>query len=103
MGGGSGRQLTIDYVAKIIPAALKAGLVFQTMPQVQPGLQAATGKITPSCGTGLTFILVKAIYAWPNAALRATFIYALVAVIAVRAWLNAALALWRRWRVRRVR
>ena len=99
-GGGSGRQLTIDYVAKLIPAAIKAGYVFQTMPQVQPWMQAATGKVTPSVWDRIDLVLVKAIYAWPNAALRAAFVYALVAVVALGV-LNAALALWRRWRVRR--
>ena len=53
-GGGSGRQATIDYVARLIPAARKAGYVFQTMPQVQPWMQAATGKITPSVWIGST-------------------------------------------------
>ena len=80
-GGGSGRQATIDYVARLIPAARKAGYVFQTMPQVQPWMQAATGKITPSVWDRIDLLIVKALYAWPNAALRAMFLYALVAVV----------------------
>jgi len=98
-GGGSGRQATIDYVARLIPAARQAGYVFQTMPQVQPWMQAATGKITPSVWDRIDLLIVKALYAWPNAALRAMFLYALVAVVGLGV-LNAGLALWRRWRSR---
>ena len=99
-GGGSGRQGTIDYVAKLIPAAKKAGYVFQTMPQVQPWMQAASGKAKPSVWDRIDLILVEAAYVWPITALRATFLYAIVAVVGI-GLINACLALWRRHRLRR--
>ena len=101
-GEGSGRQSTIDYVAKLIPAAMKAGYVFQTMPQVQPLTQAASGKVKPSVWDRIDLILVEAAYVWPIAALRATFLYAIVAVVGI-GFINACLALGRRHRVRRPR
>lgn len=99
-GGGAGRQRTIDYVARLIPAARKAGYVFQTMPQVQPWLRAASGKITPSLSDRADLLLVKAVYVWPTVAMRALFLYAIVAVV-LAGIVNAGLALWRRRRTRR--
>jgi cellulose synthase/poly-beta-1,6-N-acetylglucosamine synthase-like glycosyltransferase/peptidoglycan/xylan/chitin deacetylase (PgdA/CDA1 family) len=99
-GGGSGRQRTIDYVASLIPAARQAGYVFQTMPQVQPWMRAASGKVTPSLSDRVDLVLVRAVYVWPGVALRTLFLYAIVAVV-VAGMVNACLAVWRRRRARR--
>ena len=99
-GGGRSRQATVDYLARLIPAALKAGYVFQSMPQVQPWLRAKTGKITPSIWDRIDLALVQAAFAWPNAALRFIFLYAILAVIGL-GLANVCLALWRRRRLRR--
>ena len=39
-GGGAGREMTVDYVRRLIPYAKAHGYTFQTMPQVQPDLAA---------------------------------------------------------------
>jgi peptidoglycan-N-acetylglucosamine deacetylase len=102
-GGGNGRAGTVEYVKRLIPYARANGYTFQTMPQVQPTLQARIGTVTPTIWDRATLAGVQAVYAWPNKAVHALFLFALFAV-AVWGAMNAALAAWhRRRRTRMVR
>ncbi len=96
-GGGAGRQATVDYVQKLIPAAIAAGYKFETMPQVLPALAARTGTVNPTFGDKATLLLVKATWAWPNLLLKSVFLFALISVFGIGS-INVGLALIRRRR-----
>ena len=99
-GGGEGRQLTVDYVRKLIPYAKARGYTFTTMEQVQPWLQARTVEVTPTVWDRATLALVQARYVWSNTWIRLLFLFAIVSVIGV-GLMNGVLAGMRQARRRR--
>jgi biofilm PGA synthesis N-glycosyltransferase PgaC len=100
-GGGSGRQMTVDYVKnKLIPYAKAQGYKFVTMPQVQPWLAERTHQITPSVWDKLTLLAVQWLFAWPNKVILGLFIFAVCSVILI-GLVYALLAAVRQYRRRR--
>jgi len=97
--GGANRMWTVEYVKKLIPYARAHGYVFQTMPQIDPILQAGIYKVQPSAADYITLTVVKALFVWPNSVLRWLFVFAMLAVVLV-GFGYAALA-WVRYRRRR--
>jgi peptidoglycan-N-acetylglucosamine deacetylase len=99
--GGAGRQPTLDFVARLIPYARAHGYVFQTMPQVQPVLAQSVHPVQATVWDRATLVLTRAVYAWPDLAMRMLFGFALISVVFVGAG-NCTLALVRRRRRRRL-
>lgn len=99
-GGGHGRQLTVDYVRKLIPYAKARGYTFQTMAQVQPWLQERTVEVKPTVWDKATLALVQLQYVWPNTWIRLLFYFAIISVLGV-GLLNGVLAGMRQARRRR--
>lgn len=99
-GGGKGRQLTVDYVRKLIPYAKARGYTFHTMPQVQPWLQARTVPVKPTIWDKATLRLVQMRYVWPNVLIRILFLFAVASVLVV-GLMNCVLAGLRQRRRRR--
>lgn len=97
--GGSNRMWTVEYVKKLIPYAKAHGYVFQTMPQIDPILQAGIYRVQPTAPDYVTLMLVKAVFVWPSSLLTALFVFAMLAVVLV-GFGYAALA-WVRNRRRR--
>ena len=100
-GGGTGRQMTVDYVKnELIPYAKSKGYTFQTMPQVQPWLAERTRTITPSVWDRLTLLSVRLFLVWPNTVVFALFVFAVISVVVVGLG-NCLLAGVRQFRRRR--
>ena len=100
-GGGTGRQMTVDYVKnELIPFAKSKGYTFQTMPQVQPWLAERTRTITPSVWDKLTLLSVRFFFVWPNTVVFALFVFAVISVVVVGLG-NCLLAGVRQFRRRR--
>ena len=80
-GGGEGRQLTLDYVRKLIPYARAQGYTFQTMPQVQPWLAERVVAVDPTVWDKAVLGLVRAFVVWPSALVKAMFAVAVASVV----------------------
>jgi len=100
-GGGAGREVTIDYVRKLIAYAKSEGYTFQTMPAVQPALADRVFDVEPTIWDKLTLALVQFWFVWPSVLLRALFVLGVTLVIVVGLG-NCVIAVIRRRRHNRV-
>jgi hypothetical protein len=95
--GGAGREVTIDYVRKLIAHAKSQGYTFTTMPDVQPALADRVFDVKPTIWDKTTLNLVQLWFVWPSALLRALFVIAVTFVVVVGLG-NCVLAVIRRRR-----
>jgi peptidoglycan-N-acetylglucosamine deacetylase len=100
-GGGAGREVTIDYVRKLIAYAKSEGYTFQTMPAVQPALADRVFDVEPTIWDKLTLALVQFWFVWPSVLLRGLFVLGVTLVIVVGLG-NCVIAVIRRRRHNRV-
>ena len=96
-GGGPGREMTIDYVRKLISHAKSQGYTFTTMPDVNPWIADRVFDIKPTIWDKLTLNLVEIWFVWPTVLLRALFVVA-VAFVVVIGLSNCVIAAIRRRR-----
>ena len=82
-GGGTGREVTIDYVRKLIAHAKSQGYTFTTMPQVQPELADRVFDVKPTIWEALTLKLVQIWFVWPSLLLRILFGIAVTFVVVI--------------------
>ncbi len=101
-GGGSGREMTVDYVRRLIPYAKAHGYTFQTMPQVQPDLAARVTSVQPDLWDQVALKAVQMVFVWPDLLIRTLFLFAVFSVVLINA-VNAGLAIRRHRRRARVR
>ncbi|HKF87784.1 MAG TPA: glycosyltransferase [Propionibacteriaceae bacterium] len=94
-GGGTKREVTLDYVARLIAYAKAEGYTFQTMPQVQPWLEDRVADVQPTIWDKLILRLVQVWFVWPNALIRALFVLAVTSVVLI-GLINCLLAVKRR-------
>lgn len=92
--GGAERALTIEYVEKLIVEARAAGYTFQSMPQVLPDVQAATGTAEVSGWNTAALSLAYVLFVLPDSVLTVLFVVALVSMLGL-GLLNTVLALVR--------
>lgn len=92
--GGHDRTRTIRYVADLITAARAQGYAFQTMPQVQPDLQARTGPAQPTAWDVVTRSAAYAMFVLPATLLNMLFVVAVVTMFGL-GLLNVVLAMIR--------
>jgi peptidoglycan-N-acetylglucosamine deacetylase len=95
--GGAGREVTIDYVRKLIAHAKSQGYTFTTMPDVQPALADRVFEVKPTIWDKMTLNLVQLWFVWPSLLLRALFVIAVTFVVVVGLG-NCVLAVIRRRR-----
>ncbi|HEX3196009.1 MAG TPA: glycosyltransferase [Propionibacteriaceae bacterium] len=100
-GGGSGRDVTIDYVRKLIAYGKSQGYTFTTMPAVQPALADRVFDVKPTVWDKLTLALVQFWFVWPSVLLRGLFVLGVTLVIVVGLG-NCVIAVIRRRRHNRV-
>jgi poly-beta-1,6 N-acetyl-D-glucosamine synthase len=100
-GGGTGREVTIDYVRRLIADAKSQGYTFTTMPQVQPELAERVFNVQPTIWDALTLKLVQIWFVWPSVLLRTLFVTAVTFVIVIGLG-NCVIATIRRRRGKRV-
>ena len=98
--GGHDRTKTLKYVAQLITAARAQGYTFQSMPQVQPDLQARTGTATPTFWDDVTRDVAYAVFVLPGSLLQVLFVLALITMLGLGA-LNTVLAVLRSRQSRR--
>jgi peptidoglycan-N-acetylglucosamine deacetylase len=82
-GGGPNRQVTIDYVRRLIAYAKSQGYTFTTMPQVQPWLAERVFDVKPTIWDKLTLDLVQIWLVWPSVLLHMLFVIAVTFVIVI--------------------
>ena len=82
-GGGTGRELTIDYVRKLIAYGKSQGYTFQTMPAVNPALAERVLDVKPTIWDTLTLNLVQLWFVWPSVLLRILFVIAVTFVVVI--------------------
>jgi peptidoglycan-N-acetylglucosamine deacetylase len=82
-GGGTGRELTIDYVRKLIAYGKSQGYTFQTMPAVNPSLADRVFDVKPTIWDKLTLNLVQLWFVWPSVLLRILFVIAVIFVVVI--------------------
>ncbi len=100
-GGGGGREVTIDYVRKLIAYGKSQGYTFQTMPAVQPALADRVFDVKPTVWDKLTLALVQFWFVWPSVLLRGLFVLGVTLVIVVGLG-NCVIAMLRRRRHNRI-
>jgi poly-beta-1,6 N-acetyl-D-glucosamine synthase len=81
--GGAQRDVTIDYVRRLIAHAKAQGYTFTTMPQVQPELADRVFDVKPTIWDKLTVNLVQLWFVWPSVLLRVLFAIAVTFVVVV--------------------
>lgn len=96
-GGGSDRELTLDYVRRLIAYGKSQGYTFQTMPAVNPWLADRVFEIQPTIWDKLTLNLVQLWFVWPSVLLRILFVIAVTFVVVIGLG-NCAIAAVRRHR-----
>jgi len=94
---GGNRELTLQYLPRLIRTARAHGYTFQTLPQAAPTLRDVT--LTPSLSDRLTLAAAQAVYVWPKTLLNYLFILAMITFVG-GGIMNVSLACWRRWRYR---
>ena len=99
-GGGHSRQLTLEYVEKLIKTAQAQGYTFHTMGQVQPDIQKHVGLTEPTLTDRAALHLAQVLFVLPGSLLEGLFILALVTMLGLGVF-NTVLALVRHWLVRR--
>lgn len=82
-GGGTGREVTIDYVRKLVAYAKSQGYTFTTMPQVQPELADRVFDVKPTIWDTITLKLVQIWFVWPSLLLRTLFVVAVTFVVVI--------------------
>ena len=82
-GGGTGREVTIDYVSKLIAYAKSQGYTFTTMPDVQPFVADRVFDVKPTIWDKITLSLVQVWFVWPTVLLRTLFVVAVVFVVVI--------------------
>jgi poly-beta-1,6 N-acetyl-D-glucosamine synthase len=82
-GGGAGREMTIDYVRRLIAHAKSQGYTFTTMPDVNPWLADRVFDVKPTIWDKLTLNLVQLWFVWPSVLLRALFVMAVTFVVII--------------------
>jgi biofilm PGA synthesis N-glycosyltransferase PgaC len=92
--GGAERTLTLEYVEKLIVEAKAAGYTFQTMPQVMPDVQAATGTAEVSHWNSAAMSLAYVLFVLPDSVLMVLFVLALITMVGLGLF-NTVLALMR--------
>ena len=100
-GGGSGREMTLDYVRKLIAYGKAQGYTFQTMPAVQPALADRVSDVEPTVWDMLTLALVQFWFVWPSVLLRGLFVLGVTLVVIIGLG-NCVIAVIRRRRNNRV-
>ena len=93
-GGGHSRAMTLAYVEQVILAARDAGYTFQSMPQVQPDIQARVGAAQVTAWDRVALHLSEAVLVLPGGLLYGLFLLALVTMLGL-GLLNVVLALAR--------
>jgi hypothetical protein len=73
-GCGAGREVTIDYVRRLIAYGKSQGYTFMTMPDVNPGVADRVLDVKPTIWDKLTLNLVQLWFVWPGVLLRALFV-----------------------------
>src|SRR5829696_1233385 len=96
-GGGSDRELTLDYVRRLIAYGKAQGYTFQTMPAVNPWLADRVFEIQPTIWDKLTLNLAQLWFVWPSVLLRILFVIAVTLVVVIGLG-NCAIAAVRRHR-----
>jgi len=95
--GGGDRSRTVEFLERLIPAALAQGYTFQTMPQVQPWMQSQIGVAEVTVWDRIAERFAYVVLVLPADILYLLFILALVTMLGVGV-LNTSLALVRaRW------
>jgi biofilm PGA synthesis N-glycosyltransferase PgaC len=79
--GGAERTLTLEYVEKLIVEARAAGYTFQSMPQVMPDVEAATGPAEESVWDDAAVGLAYLLFVVPDSVLLVLFVLALVTML----------------------
>ena len=82
-GAGTGREVTIDYVSKLIAYAKSQGYTFTTMPDVQPFVADRVFDVKPTIWDKITLSLVQVWFVWPTVLLRMLFVVAVVFVVVI--------------------
>ena len=82
-GGGTGREVTIDYVSRLIAYAKSQGYTFTTMPDVQPLLADRVFDVKPTIWDKMALSLVQLWFVWPTVLLRALFVVAVIFVVVI--------------------
>lgn len=98
--GAGDRSRTLEYVEDLIDEARDQGYTFQSMPQVQPELEARSGGVEPTFWDRLTRDITYGLFVLPASFLSALFVLALVSMLGL-GLLNVVLALVRSRRVGR--
>ncbi|GAB3354334.1 hypothetical protein GCM10027300_21330 [Modestobacter lapidis] len=99
-GGGADRQITLDYVEKLIGEAREAGYTFHTMAQVNPDIEAGTGTADVTIWDRTALHVAQVLFVLPGGLLQGLFVLALVTMLGLGLF-NTVLALVRAWVVRR--
>jgi cellulose synthase/poly-beta-1,6-N-acetylglucosamine synthase-like glycosyltransferase/peptidoglycan/xylan/chitin deacetylase (PgdA/CDA1 family) len=99
-GGGHSRNLTLDYVERLILSARSAGYTFHSMPQVQPEIQERTGVTEVTVWDRAAQLLARLLFVLPGSLLHALFLLALITMLGLGLF-NTVLALVRARLVRR--
>jgi len=82
-GGGTTREVTIDYVTRLIAYAKSRGYTFTTMPQVQPELADQVLDVKATIWDKITLNLVQVWFVWPSVLLRMLFVIAVTFVVVI--------------------
>jgi biofilm PGA synthesis N-glycosyltransferase PgaC len=82
-GGGTGREVTIDYVSQLIAYGKSQGYTFTTMPDVQPFVADRVFDVKPTIWDKITLSLVQVWFVWPTVLLRTLFVVAVVFVVVI--------------------
>jgi biofilm PGA synthesis N-glycosyltransferase PgaC len=82
-GGGTGHEVTIDYVRRLIAYGKSQGYTFTTMPDVNPWLADRVLDVQPTIWDKLTLNLVQLWFVWPSLLLRALFVIAVTFVVVI--------------------
>ncbi|HET9304285.1 MAG TPA: glycosyltransferase, partial [Propionibacteriaceae bacterium] len=82
-GGGTGREMTIDYVRRLIAYGKSQGYTFTTMPDVNPWLADRVFDVRPTIWDKLTLNLVQLWFVWPSVLLRALFVIAVTFMVVI--------------------
>ncbi|HEX6423713.1 MAG TPA: glycosyltransferase [Acidimicrobiales bacterium] len=98
--GGGNRAETVAYLERIIRWGKDNGYTFHSLPQVSDEVRDGTGHGTATIWDHQVFYAYQAMWFWPETALHALFLLAVVSV-ALGGLVNVALAVTRRLRQRR--
>ncbi|HEX6420357.1 MAG TPA: bifunctional polysaccharide deacetylase/glycosyltransferase family 2 protein [Acidimicrobiales bacterium] len=98
--GGGNRAETVRYLERIIDWGRANGYTFHTLPQVSEEVLDGTARQAPTVWDHQAYYAFRAVWFWPQNALHALFLLAVLSV-AVGGLVNVALAVARRVRHRK--